>query len=69
MSSMVGSFQFSAESSDQDLLVDIPSNAPIPEAELLSCQQWKVLSTNGTEASTSGEIPSEESSFKKSLAV
>ncbi|KAJ0970673.1 hypothetical protein J5N97_018632 [Dioscorea zingiberensis] len=41
-SSMLGSLQFTNDSSisDQDLLLDAPSNAPMMEAELL-CHPWK----------------------------
>lgn len=32
---MLDSLQFTDESSDQDLLFDVPPNAPVPQAELL----------------------------------
>lgn len=44
-SSMLGSLQFTddidSSVSDQDLLLDAPTNAPMMEAELL-CQPWKL---------------------------
>ncbi|GKV10788.1 hypothetical protein SLEP1_g22105 [Rubroshorea leprosula] len=45
---MLDSFHFADESSDQDLLLDVPSNSSFPEAELLH-----PLSSSGQQASTS----------------
>ncbi|XP_052170505.1 GATA transcription factor 26-like [Diospyros lotus] len=45
---MLDSFQFTGESSDQDLLLDVPSNSSFPEAELLL-----PASSFGVQASTS----------------
>ncbi|XP_077244847.1 GATA transcription factor 27-like [Tasmannia lanceolata] len=40
-SMMLDSLQFTDESSDQDLLFDVPSNSSFPEAELLHTHLWK----------------------------
>ena len=45
---MMDSFQFMGESSDQDLLLDVPSNSSFPEAELLL-----PTSSSSAQASTS----------------
>ncbi|KAG9454430.1 hypothetical protein H6P81_007334 [Aristolochia fimbriata] len=46
-SCMLDSLQFTDESSEQDLLFDVPSNACFPQAELLDCNLWKA---NGSES-------------------
>ncbi|XP_058104080.1 GATA transcription factor 26-like [Magnolia sinica] len=39
--SLLDSLQFTDDSSDQDLLFDVPSNTSFPQAELLHCHLWK----------------------------
>ncbi|KAJ0961822.1 hypothetical protein J5N97_029650 [Dioscorea zingiberensis] len=52
--------QFSAIDYDQDLLLDAPSNAPTPEAELLY-HPWKLKSTSNASPAGSGIAEGEES--------
>lgn len=60
--------QYTADSSDHDLLLNVPSNASFPEAELLHCHPWKEKSIqNGSLAeSVVAEIEESSSRFQSS---
>ncbi|WOL05612.1 hypothetical protein Cni_G14341 [Canna indica] len=64
MCSMLVPSQFTADSSDHDLLLDVPCNASFPEAELL-CHHWKEKTIlNGSPGESAAEIEESFSSFQ-----
>ncbi|XP_068634498.1 GATA transcription factor 26-like [Aristolochia californica] len=61
-SCMLDSLQFTDESSEQDLLFDVPSNACFPQAELLDCNLWKANSSENRVTSQAEALSSHPSS-------
>ncbi|KAG1354362.1 GATA transcription factor 27 [Cocos nucifera] len=59
-SSMLAALQFSDDSTDHDLLLDVPCNASFPEAELL-CHPWKQKADQSSSPAESGVAQGEES--------
>ncbi|XP_065027901.1 GATA transcription factor 27-like isoform X1 [Musa acuminata AAA Group] len=57
--------RYTADSSDHDLLLNVPSNASFPEAELLHCHPWKEKSSSLAE-SVVAEIEESSSRFQSS---
>lgn len=58
---MLDSLPFTDESSDQDLLFDVPPNAPLPQAELLHfhpCKQKTPPDCSLAESEVTGNFPS-----------